>query len=284
MMNLSRMKMLGLLLLLMALCIAPAALAEDVCTVQDAASASRVTTECSYLRVLCPLDGETDVTLSVQDEWGYLIYQRNYGRCAGTFRSGDVHLPLNGDSCRYTVTLSTDTDDHSFTVVREAPLLTDSAVYAGGMTLREMVNGSSRKYAVVLDLHAMNQETLIAPMLASGMQVGEVYFSVLDGKLTVSAYMLATGQIDKANVYIAADALTAQTLGTSHFTGVRTRLDRTVDLGDSPYAAVMVQLTVSYDPTTALAYAPDRAAERELQELRENWQLMQLTTANEAVG
>lgn len=277
-------RMLPLLLLCALLLSAAPALAEDVCTVKDASAATHVTTACSYLQVRCPLAGETGVTLSVFDQWGTLIYQRNYGVCSGTFRSSDIHLPLTGERCDYTVTLATDIGEHSFTVTREQPLLTDSAVYAGGLPLSDMNGGSRHKYAVVLDLDALNEETLSAPMLAGGQQIGEVYFSVLDGALTVSAALTVEGQIDKANVYIAADAITAATLGSSRFTGTKTRLNRQISLGDAPYAAVMVQLTVTYDPADAQPFRMSEDAPMLQQELRENWQLMQLTTANEAVG
>ena len=102
--------------------------------------------------------------------------------------------------------------------------------------------------------------------------------------MTVSAALLADGVIDKANVYVAADALTARTLGTNRFGGLKTRLNREIDLGDAPYAAVMVQLTVTYDPATALAYEPAREEREALEQMLEDWQLMQLLTANEAVG
>lgn len=273
-----------IILLLGCLFLAPAALAEDVCTVKDASAVTRLTTECSYLRVKLPLESETNVTLSVWDEWGYLIYQRNYGMCSGTFSSRDVHLPLEGDSCEYTVILTTDGGEYSFTVIREMAMITDSSVYAGGATLRELVDGSSRKYAVVLDLDALQKETLTAPMMAAGMQIGEVVFAADQGMLTVSATLTVDGQIDKANVYIATDALTAQTLGTNHFTGIKTRLERAVDLADAPYAAVMVQLTVTYDPATAQAFDVGREEKKTLEQLMKNWQLMQLMTANEAVG
>ncbi len=277
-------RMLTLFLICSLLLTAAPALAEDVCTVKDASAATHVTTGCSYLRVKSPLPGETNVTLSVCDEWGYLIYQRNYGVCSGTFRSSDIHLPLEGDRCDYTVTLSTDAGEHSFTVTREQPMLTDSTVYAGGITLAELNGGSRRKYAVVLDLDDMNQETATVPMLADGQQIGEMYFSVLDGVLTVSAALSVEGQIDKANVYIAADAITAETLGTNRFTGTKTKLNRRISLGDAPYAAVMVQLTVTYDPDGAQPYRVNEQGQRLLDEVRENWRLMQMTTANEAVG
>lgn len=277
-------KLLRMLMLFLLCSLLPAsALAEDVCIVQDASSAAQVTTGCSYLRVECPLPGETSVTLSVQDEWGGLIYQRDYGLCSGSFRSRDIYLPLEGDGTDYTVIMTTGNGEYAFTVTRELPMVTDSAVYAGGLTLREMNGGSSRKYAVVLDLDALNQETVVMPMLAGGNQVGEVYFSVLDGTLTVSASLSVQGTIDKANVYIASDAITASTLGTSRFTGTKTRLDRQISLRDAPYAAVMVQLTVTYDPASQEGGAGGSGSLSQ-GELREDWRLMQMTTANEAVG
>lgn len=276
-------RMLSFLLLLSILPGIPAS-AEDVCIVKDALQVSAVTTDRAYLHIQCELACPTVVTLSIRNEWGALVYQRHYGMRSGTFLSGDIHLPLKGDGCAYTVTVQTSEDAHEFTVHREMAMLTDAAVYAGGLPLAELTGGSPYKYAVVLDLDTLNEETLITPMLANGVQVGEVYFSVLDGVLTVDAAMLAKGSIDKATVYIAPDAITAKTLGTNRFTGIKTRLKRAIRLEDTPYVAVMVQLTVTYDPVTALAYTPGEAETEALEELTENWQLMQLMTANEAVG
>ncbi len=272
------------LCLIFALLLPAAAFAEDVCVVKDASAVSSVTTDCAYLRVQYPLPGATNVTLTVRDVWGSLIYQRNYGECSGTFRSRDVHLPADGESCDYIVTLTTDAGDVSFTVTREQPMLTDTAVYAGGLTLEEMVGGSPYKYAVVLDLCAMEGQTAVAPMMAAGMQIGEVYFTVIEGSLTVSASLFVEGAIDKANVYIAGDAITAGSLGSSRFPGVKTKLDREIRLGGSPYAAVMVQLTVTYDPANARPFRMGEAEQEAWLQLVEDWSLMQMMTANEAVG
>ena len=275
-----------LLCVLLLFCLLPlsAAMAEDVCTVEDASAAVHVTTECAYLQVCCPLAEAGNVTLTVHDEWGYLIYQRNYGSCDGTFRSGDVHLPLDGSSCDYQVTLSTPSGEYTFTVTREMANVTDSAVYAGGATLKELVDGSSRKYAVVLDMNALNGQTMVAPMLASGTQVGEVIFTVKNGELTVSANLTVDGQIDKAAVSVATDALTAKTLGEKRFSGISAGLNTAINLTGTPYAAVMVQLTVTYDPATAQAWEMSSAEEKLLTMILENWQLMQENTANEAIG
>ena len=59
------MKLLRVLLLLTCLfsiLLVTPALAEDVCYVRDAASTGSVTTDCSYLRVGCPLPGDVPVT------------------------------------------------------------------------------------------------------------------------------------------------------------------------------------------------------------------------------
>lgn len=260
------------------------ALAEDVCTVQEALTASEITTDEAYLRLGCELAAEGNVTVTVQDEWGYLVYQRDYGVCVGSFRSSDIYLPLEGSRAVYTVTLETAGGANTFTVIREMAMITDTAVYAAGLTLKEMEDGSAYKYAVVLDLAALNEKTAVAPLLASGAQVGEAYFSVRDGMLTVSALLTAEGSIDKAAVYIATDALTAGELGAKRFTGMKAELDQEIDLGDAPYAAVMVQLTLTYDPTTAQAWEMTREEEENLKQLQEDWMLMQQLTASEAVG
>lgn len=279
------MRHLFLILVSLLLLLPVAALAEDVCVVQDASNARSITTDCAYLRVCCPLEGETRVTLTIRDEWGGLLYQRDHGRCAGTFRSGEIHLPLNGSSSAYQVTVQTDSASHSFRVVREAAMVTDTAVYAGGLTLKEMLeDGSAHKYAVVLDMDALNEETLTVPMLSAGLQIGWVHFSVLDGMVTVSAELTVEGEIDKATVFVAPDALTARTLGSRRFTGTKTRINQEINLSRTPYAAIMVQLTVTCDMAGARAWTMGREEKKTYEELLENWQLMQLVTVNEAVG
>lgn len=269
-----------LLLLLLTLLAAPA-LAEDVCVVSDASTATRITTDSSYLRVLCPLTEECDVTLTVCDSWGYLIYQRSYGLCSGSFRSEDVYLRLEGSSATYTVTLRCGSAEHQFRVTREAPRLTDSGVTAQGMALSQITGRRGNACAVIIDVWALEGSTLTVPLVSGGMQLGYANLTVEDGQLTVSAALTADGKIEKATVYIARDAVTAATLGTNRFTGVKTKLNRAVDLQGTPYAAVLVQLTVSYDAATAEFCHEDPLY---LQEQQDLWELMQLTTANEAVG
>lgn len=257
------------------------ALAEDVFVVDDASAVSSVSTDRSYLRVGCPLEGEQSVTMIVRDAWGYLVYQRDYGVCADRFCSEDVYLRLDGGSTVYTVTVQAGAQSYQFRVAREAPRLTDSGVYAYGLGLSAITGKGSNKFAVIVDADALEGSTLSVPLVSNGMQLGYASLSVTNGTLTVSAMLTVDGKIEKSTVYVARDAVTAQTLGTSRFTGIKGKLNRGIDLNGTPYAAVMVQLTVSYDAATALGTQEDSQYLEMQQEL---WELMQLTTANEAVG
>ena len=114
-----------LLLLLTLVCAAFPAQASDVYIVKDASTAGSISTDCSYLRVNCPLDGSAAVTMSIRDEWGYLLYQRDYGVCSSSFRSEDVYLPLEDGRTSYTVFVTAGSVQHQFRVTREMPRLTD---------------------------------------------------------------------------------------------------------------------------------------------------------------
>lgn len=269
-----------LLLLLLTLLAVPA-LAEDVCVVKDASAADRITTDCSYLRVLCPLQNEVPVTLTIRDGWGYVVYQRDYGVRSGSFRSEDVYLRLDGASTTYSVTLACGSTEHQFRVTREAPRLTDSGVSAHGLSLSEITGKRGNKFAVIIDVYALEGSTLTVPLVSQGVQLGYANLTVDDCELTVSATLTVDGVIDKGAVYVARDAVSAATLGTNRFTGTKAKLNRAIDLGRTPYAAVLVQLTVTYDAATAQAWQEDPWY---LQDQHDLWEMMQLTTANEAVG
>lgn len=270
----------ALLTLLLMLAAAPA-LAEDVYVVKDASAAGSLSTDCSYLRVCCPLSGESPVTLSIRDGWGYLVYQRDYGACRGTFRSEDVYLHLEGASTRYNVTLSCGGSVHEFSVTRVAPRLTDSHVTACGLSLTDVTGKRDNRFAVIIDAWALEGSTLTVPLVSGGMQVGYASITVSGGEVTVSAALTVDGKIEKSTVYVARDAVTAATLGANRFTGVKTKLNRAADLGGTPYAAILVQLTVSYDAATAQPFREDPWFSQEQQDL---WEMMLLTTASEAVG
>ena len=278
----SRLQRLAALLMALALlCMTAPALAEDVYVVEDASAASAVHMDCSYLRVVCPLDGVQHVTMTISDAWGYPVFQRDYGLCDGRFRSEDVYLRLDGSETVYNVTVEAGSQTYRFRVTREVPYVTDPGVYAYGLPLAQITGGRSNKHVVVLDVDALEGSTLSVPLVSGGAVLGYANLTVDGGALSVAAMLTAQGTIDKATVYVAHDAVTAMTLGSNHFTGVKTKLNRDVDLNGTPYVAVMVQLTVSYDGETVQALYPDSYF---LEEQEALWEMMQLTTAAEAVG
>lgn len=270
-----------LLLLLMMIC-PLAALAEDVCTVTNAGEVSQITTDKGYLSVGCPLDGESAVTLSICDEWGCILYQRAYGVCSGSFFSEDIYLPLQGTQTTYQVMLTSGETTHSFRVIRVMPRISDSTVSSAGLSLQTVSGVSSPRKVCLLDVDALNnQPPMVVPMVSGDVQLGTVTFSVRNGQLTVSAELTADGTIDRASVYVAKTSLSAQTLGTRRFDGKKVGLKKKVDVSDSRYVAVLVQLSVSYAQETATPTIPDEAFLREQQTL---WDNMQQETVNEAVG
>ena len=271
-----------ILLILAALaCLILPAYAEDMLMV-DASTATSVSMAANYLRVTCPIDGDQQVTVTVTDEKNNPYLQRDYGVCSDYFRSEDIYLRLDGSKTTYVVYVQAGDATYAFEVDRVMPRLTGNAACSVGYPLSWLNGSGSWQSATILDVNALEGTSMTVPMHASGAYtLGAVTFSVYDGQLTVSANLSGgiDGSIDGATVYVATNALQAQNLGNRKFPGLSGWLDESIDLGGTPYAAVLVQLTVSFDPSDVPG-SPD-----ELQDGQEMlWNQMQQVTANEAVG
>ena len=270
-----------LMILAALLCLILPAYAEDTQTV-DAATATSVTMTASYLRVTCPIDGDQQVTVTVTDEKNNPYLQRDYGVCSDYFRSEDIYLRLDGSHKTYAVYVQAGETTYAFVVDRVMPRLTGNAACSVGYPLSWLNDSGSWQSATILDVNALEGSSMTVPMHASGAYtLGSVTFSVSGGQLSVSANLLSgiDGSIDDATVYVATNALQAQSLGNRRFPGLSGGLGESIDLGGTPYAAVLVQLTVSFDPS-GVPGGPD--ALQDGQEML--WNQMQLVTANEAVG
>lgn len=274
------MRRVFLLILMLVSLILPAS-AEDTQTV-DASTATSVTTASSYLRVTCPLYGEQSVMVMVTDARGNPQYQRDYGACSGIFRSEDIFLRLDGARTSYEVTVRAGEQSYSFTVDRVMPRITGNAACSVGYPL-SMLNGTGNWQSVtILDIAALEESSMTVPMHASGAyNLGTVTFSMSDGQLCVSAEIGSgiDGSIDDATVYVARNALEVQQLNSRNFSGLTGKLEESMMLSGEPYVAVLVQLTVSFDPTGVPGSPDVLDSDQELL-----WQLMQMSTANEAVG
>ncbi len=234
------------LLVLILLLLVPSAFAEDVCLI-DSLTDQEIRTSCPYIRVNCPIGNDVHVTLTIRDGWGGLIYQRDHGICSGTFRSGEIHLPLDGEETLYRLTLTANGTESTLHIIREKPFTVDSAVYARGLSLSELTGGSLRKYAVILDTAALKQGSQTFPLIAGDVQVGEAIFRIKETALSCEVRLSVNGTVEKAKLYIATDTLTAGQFGNSRFSGLTGKPGKSIDIGNAPYIAVMLHLTVAYD-------------------------------------
>ncbi len=260
-----------------------AALAEDVFTVSNAnAAAAEVTVDRSYLRVTCPLDGEVNVVLTVSGPNG-VVYQRNYGLCSGEFRSEDVYLPLEGGETLYQVSLDAGGAVSGFTARRVVGRLRDQGGCSAGYPLSTLSGANTWRTATLLDIASLEGGSLTVPLNAANGAycLGTVTFSVSGGSVTVSTNLDSgvDGSVDGGTVYVATNALTAQTLGKKSFSGTKGKLNKAISLNGASYAAVYVKLTLSFDPATAPA-----CVETTLSDQDALWQTMLTVTPNEAVG
>lgn len=281
-------RLIGILLALsLFLPMAWAAAGEDVYVIADAAqadgsTAGQLQSDRSYLRVGCQLQSETDVTLSVTGEDGSLVYQRSYGLCSGRFSSEDIFLRLNGSQTDYRVALQAGEQCYAFSLRRVQPRMSGVSACSAGYPLRSITGADTWRCATVLDLTALEDASMTVPLLAGdAYEIGTVTFSAARGSLTVSACLNdgVDGSIDQGTVYVAATALEAKTLGKKSFSGLKGKLNQSLALADTSYAAVYVALTVSFDPQGV----PD-ASGTQLQGQEDVWQRMQTETANEAIG
>ncbi len=264
------------------LCLALPAMAEDTYTVSDPATAGSIRTECEYLNIFCPAENGEQVTLSVYDENGACIYQRDYGASGNAFFTDDLYLPLNGAETVYSVTMNVGDNAYSFTVTRVSGYLTDNAASTGGYPLSLLSGVNSWRMATIVDVTSLEGSSVTVPLYASNAyEIGTATLSVSGGKLTVSAQMSSgvNGTIDSATVYVATTAVQARELGGRNFTGMTGSLDRGIDLYGASYAAVYVRMSVSFDPGSVSEATPATLPGQE-----SLWQQMLNETANEAVG
>ncbi len=240
-----------LLLLLLCLSLTFPALAHDTLMV-DMLSCGETDMQENYLQVSLPLDGPENVTLWVTDENGQLVYQRAYGVCEGYFCSESIYLRLSGQSCTYQVYVQAGETTLPLTVHRGMQRLYDNRACSTGYPLRSLNGSSSWMSVTFLDLRQLTGGSMTVDVHASNAHtLGQVTFSLRDGYL--SATLLPDPASDltlsRASLQVALTAVDVSSLGTKHFHGLSGTLSEGVWVGDAPYAAVFLSLTVSYAPS-----------------------------------
>lgn len=272
-----------LLLFVLLLMLFASALAEDdLCIIDLAELPASVSTGSSYICVINTLKESVPVSVSVYDAWDDLVYQRNHGECTGTFRSERIFLRLNGGETTYMLNVQCGDNTYETAIIRKLPRLNRNSACAAGLPLSQINGRDTRQTITMLDVAQLSRQPLTVTMHASGIyDLGRVTFGVQDGKLLVNAALRSgvDGEINEASVFVATSSVGALNLDSFGYSGLHAGLEEPIDLQGAAYAAVYVQLVVSFDPATA-EINPVITLDDQL----ELWQRLMDQTENEAVG
>jgi len=221
-------------------------------------SVAYIETEKSYLVLQCELPEEADVMLSVTDEAGKLVYQRNYGVCSGMFTSESIYLKMNDQSSSFDVYLSAGNTSYNLTVHRIVQRLKDNTACSVGYPLSALNGRDTWQTVTFLNRNSLSSGAMTVPLFASGNRtLGSVTFRLSGNSLYTEASILpeAECEVSSNSVSIAASREEIESLGTGHFTGRTGHLGASIDWPGSDIIAVLVRLTVSYNPS-ALGGSP----------------------------
>lgn len=237
-----------------------AALAQDVCTIENPADGGEFTTDCDYITIGQALTGSEAVSLTIDGPSG-TVYQRDYGTVDDYFASEEIYLPLDGTGTRYDVTLEEDASvTTSFTVYRITGRLTDITASSAGLPLRTLSGADTWRTATLLDLRALEGNSMQVPVCAGDAYTfGYATFSVSGGSLYVT-FQPEDGinpEISRTSLSVALTAEEAAQLGKRGFSGIRSDLGSWIPLNGAAYAAVYLRMTVSMDPSAAPCTAVD---------------------------
>ena len=271
-----------ILALTLALALLCAGAAADDVTEVDLDQPGTLSVSGGYIRASALLEEAGPVVLSVWGPTGALIYQRTWTAPAGRTVSDSIYLALDGTETVYTVQLQTQTRLHSRSVRRVSPRLTGCSACSCGLPLSALTGRSDRGTVTILDLRSLARSPMTVALHAgSAYMIGTAAFRMDGGRLVVSAQTIPGMDIsiDAADVQIALTSVTARTLGRRDFGGVRAALDLPVDVADAGYAAVYVNLTVSFSPGSLPTLTSDELPGQSLL-----WEQMQQYTAASGNG
>lgn len=239
-------------------------------------------TDRNYIRIACPLDGAGEVTVTVTDSSGRVVYQRYYPSCEDQFRSEDIYLRQGSSQTSYTVEVRAGESVFRSDVVCKSAKLEDNTACTAGYPLRTLNGKSSWLSVTLLDISALEGSSETYPVHASNAYtLGSITFSVRGGMLRASYTPpdSASVSVTSSTVDVALTSVDARALNTSSFHGIRSSLDTDISLAGADVVCVLVRLKVSYVPDRLPA-----SPEITLRHQQERWERMQDGTNSESNG
>lgn len=269
-----------LLALLLVLCACPVH-AEDAYTftIQDT---PRVETDKNYIRISCPLEQPGDVTVTVTDNSGKIVYQRYSPSCVDLFRSEEIYLRRDSSPSSYTVEVTAGQITYRSEIVCKSARLENNTGCTAGYPLKSLSGKKGWLSVTLLDIPSLEASSETYPVhVSNAYTLGSVTFSVRNGNLraTYNPPDASDVSVTSSSVDVALTSVDAKALNTGSFHGIRSSLDTDIPLGGADVVCVLVQLKVSYTPD-GLPASPEIRQPRQ----EERWERMKNATDSGSNG
>ena len=304
----------GLILLLAALAVFPAALAQDAFLIQvDQLDMGRlndseyVNEELSaptqYIRVNCALNGTKQVRLQViQADSGSIVMDKNYGQVSGTFQSGEIYLKYTGSSTvAYTITLTAGDTTYTFPFYRKLVMLKNNTACTFGVRIKNLDRGLTDAWtmATPLDLEeiaALPGGVKRIDLCASNMYIiGTVSVRVRDGALRVSMQLNedenageSSFEISEQHLFLITSPADWNSIDPRRLAEQEFEIGVDISLEDSlpnvKYAVLYMPIKLSYDPNGLNRFSYNLQEDPELIRELEIWDAMKELEKAASVG
>lgn len=222
-----------------------AALADDVCEIDLDHVSGTVTTDCAYIRLTAEIPVRSAVSVEVQNKNSKLIYQHTYHDVSGSFHSEDIYLKQAGKATDYKIVLRTDTTTLTANVKRLLPSLSGADACAVGWPLP---NDDHRSMTMIDVEHTEGRSVTAAINASDSFKVGKAVFSVCGGTLTVTVEPSNGVKLERCTVYVALNAVQAESFGSRSNGCITGSLNQAIDLQGASIVAVYLKANVSFDP------------------------------------
>lgn len=304
----------GLVLLLAAFMVVPAALAQDSFVIQaDTLDMGKLTDSAyvgeylsaatQYIRVTYALPGATQVRLKVvQKDTGNVVMDKNYGQVSGTFNSGDIYLKYSGSvTVPYTIALTVGDQTYTFPFFRKLMLLKNNTACTFGVRIKQLDRGLTDAWTMATPLDL--QEIAALPggikridVCASNMYIiGTVSVRVQEGMLRVSLQLAEDNTPDSSKfeileqrLFLITSPLDWNSIDPRRLTGNEFEIGTDIPLEERlpgvQYAVLYLPIKLSYDPNGLDRFSYNTKEDLELIRQLEIWDAMKESEKSASVG
>ena len=299
----------GLFLLLTALLVIPAALAQDAFVIQvDKLDMSRLgdneyvqehlSAATQYIRVSCALDGAKQVRLQVvRADTGGVVLDKNYGQVSGTFRSGDIYLKYSGSTTiSYTITLTAGDKTYTFPFNRKLMMLNKNTACTFGVRIKNLDRSLTDAWTMATPLDLAEIAALPGggkriDLCASNMYIiGTVTVRVRDGVLRVSMQLEEDNnfEVEDQHLFLITSPAGWNSVDPKRLEQQEYEIGTDIlleeNFKDTQYVVLYMPVKLSYDPNGLHRFSYNLKEDPELLRQLEIWDTMKELEKSASVG